>query len=114
VCQMRPVCARTESSNEKPRYAELQPSSNCRDEPNSGLANAVETDAQPCRQPDEPVRGFILASGEEDKHRAQGGYDAYFGACSIDDVGHSSVIRLETGTADRTAVTRTLILRRVG
>lgn len=74
----------------------------------------METDAQPCRQPDEAVRGFILASGEEDNSRAPRRYDAYFGTCWIDDVGHSPVIELETGTANGTSAIRFLTWRSVG
>jgi hypothetical protein len=81
-------------------------------------------------------------SGAKNNSRAQGGYDAYFGTYTIDDekgtvtqrlvgalsrenVGHvltramevdgdTLIIRLDTVSADTTAVTRTLTWRRVG
>jgi hypothetical protein len=80
--------------------------------------------------------------GAANNSRAQGGYDAYFGTYSTDDAmstvtqtlvgalsrehvgatltramdvqGDALVIRLETGAADGTTVTRTLTWRRVG
>lgn len=85
--------------------------------------------------PDGPIGG-------KNNSRAQGGYDAYFGTYSTDDhngtvtqtllgslsrehvgavltramdvQGDTLVIRLDTSTADGTAITRTLTWRRVG
>jgi len=81
-------------------------------------------------------------AGGKNNTRAQGGYDAYFGTYTVDDAvntvtqrllaslsqenvgsvltremhvrGDELVIRLQTSTADGTAVTRTLTWRRVG
>jgi Lipocalin-like domain len=81
-------------------------------------------------------------SGAKNNSRAQGGYDAYFGTYSTDDhngtvtqrllgslssehvgvvltramnvQGDTLIIKLDTNTADGTAITRTLTWRRVG